>query len=129
MENSTEEKKKKIILVVEDDEIINIAYKKVLEDAGFETFFATTGDQACNMVKQQKFDLILLDIMLQGQKNGFDILQIIKQDEETKGIPVFVMTNLDTTHEKEALDMGAEKFFVKANTSLSQMVEEIKSFI
>ncbi|GIK84119.1 MAG: response regulator [Patescibacteria group bacterium] len=124
-----ETQKKKIILVVEDDEIINIAYKKALEDAGYETFFALTGDQGCNMAKQHRPNLILLDIMLQGQKNGFDVLQLLKSDDETKSIPVFVMTNLDSTHEKEALDMGATKFFVKASTSLTQIVEAINASI
>ncbi|MBP7842676.1 response regulator [Candidatus Woesebacteria bacterium] len=120
---------KKVILVVDDDEIINLAYKKALGDAGYETLFATTGDQCCNLVKQHNPSLVLLDIMLLGQKNGFDTLSILKNDENTKNIPVFVMTNLDTTHEKEAIDMGAARFFVKANTSLSQIVSEIKTFI
>ncbi len=119
---------KKVILVVDDDEIINLAYKKALEDAGYEALFASTGDQCCNLAKQHKPNLVLLDIMLQGQKNGFDTLSILKADDETKNIPVFVMTNLDATHEKEALEMGATRFFVKANTSLSQIITEIKAF-
>jgi len=118
---------KKVILVVEDDEIINLAYKKALEEAGFEAIFASTGEQGCNLVKLHKPNLILLDIMLQGKKNGFDVLSAIKSDQDTKEIPVFVMTNLDTTHEKEALEMGAAKFYVKANTSLLDMIKEIKS--
>lgn len=121
------EASKKIILVVEDDEIINLAYKEALENAGYTTVFATTGDQGCNLVKTQSPSLVLLDIMLQGQKNGFDVLTVLKSDEETKKIPVFVMTNLDNTHEKEALEMGADRFFVKANTPLSEIVDSIKS--
>lgn len=121
------ETSKKIILVVEDNEIINSAYKKALEAAGYTAIFATTGDQGCNLVKTHGPNLILLDIMLQGQKNGFDVLGILKSDEKTKKIPVFVMTNLDTSHEKEAIEMGAARFFVKANTSLTEIIEAIKS--
>ena len=120
---------KKVILVVEDDEIINIAYKKAFENAGMEAIFATTGEQCCSLVKQHTPDLILLDIMLRGQQNGFDVLNILKEDDDTKNIPVFVMTNLDNTHQKEALEMGANKFFVKANTSLSEIVKNIQEFI
>lgn len=121
------ETSKKIILVVEDDEIINLAYKKALENAGYTTVFATTGDQGCNLVKKQSPDLVLLDIMLQGQKNGFDVLNILKSDEKTKTIPIFVMTNLDDSHQKEALEMGADRFFVKANTPLSEIIDAVKS--
>lgn len=123
------EEMKKVILVVEDDEIINLAYKKALEAAGINSVFATTGDQACNLVKVHKPDLILLDIMLQGPKNGFDVLKILRDEEDTKAVPIFVMTNLDNTHEKEAMEMGATKFFVKANTSLVDIVNEIKNII
>lgn len=120
---------KKVILVVEDDEVINLAYKKALEAEGFETIFATSGEQCCNLVQQQKPDLILLDIMLGGQQNGFDVLSTLKEDNDTKDIPVFVMTNLDNTHKKEALEMGANKFFIKADTSLTETIKNIKEFI
>jgi CheY-like chemotaxis protein len=122
-------KNKKVILIVEDDEIINIAYKQALEGAGFNTIFATTGDQGCNLIKQHHPDLILIDIMLKGKLNGFDVLTTIKADDKTKDIPVFIMTNLDNSYEKEALDLGANKFFVKANVSLYEMIDEIRTII
>lgn len=120
---------KKIVLVVEDNENINSIYKKTLENAGFEVFFALTGNQCSNLIKQHKPNLVLLDIMLEGKKNGFDVLGTLKGDDKTKNIPIFVMTNLGENHKKEALDLGAARFFVKAHTSLLQIVEEIKKFI
>lgn len=128
MTEEKQEKLKKVILIVEDDEMINMAYKKSLEEAGFETIFSANGEQGCELVKMHKPNLILLDIMLHGKKNGFDFLTTVKSDDETKSVPIFVMTNLDNTHEKEALEMGADKFYVKANTSLTELIQEIKKF-
>lgn len=70
-------------------------------------------------------DLVLLDIMLPGGMNGFDVLEDLKRNQLTSSIPVIVLTNLDSERET-ALKIGAADYAVKANTSIEETVQKIK---
>ena len=62
------------ILVVEDDEAIRQLVSKVLGMAGYEVAQASTGDEAIKRIAEDKFDLIVLDLML-GAISGWDVLE------------------------------------------------------
>lgn len=78
------------------------------------------------MVEQELPDLVLLDIMLPGGLNGFDVLEQMKREETLRKIPVVILTNLDT-EEKTSKLIGADDYIIKANTSLAEIVAKIKS--
>jgi CRP/FNR family transcriptional regulator, polysaccharide utilization system transcription regulator len=117
----------KKILVIEDDHELQNDYKDVLESENFEVGQAYTGKEGVRMVSTFSPDLILLDIMLPQGLNGFDVLEIIKKNGSTQNIPVIILTNLDT-EEKQARQIGAVDYIVKASSSIDQVVAKIKKY-
>jgi DNA-binding response OmpR family regulator len=114
----------KKILVVEDEPTLQNLYLKALVNAGFDTAVATTGMEGFTKAKNNKPDLILLDIMLPGGKNGFDILQMLKSDQELKTVPVICMTNLDSERET-AISLGAIDYYVKSDMPILELVAKV----
>jgi len=120
--------KKKKVLVVEDDQGLRKLVAQKLRDAGVDAIEAETGQQALTLLKENKPNLVLLDIMLPGGMNGFDVLEQAKANPILKGIPIIVLTNLDT-EQKTALDIGAIDYIVKTNISLDEVILKIKNHL
>jgi DNA-binding response OmpR family regulator len=118
----------KKILVIEDDPTSQKIYHTKLLNEGFEVNVASNGSSGLTILAKNPPNLIVLDIMLVGNLNGFDILEKIKKDPKTKKIPVLVLTNL-STEEKVAKEIGAEEYLIKANTSIEEVVAKIKSIL
>ena len=88
----------KKILIIEDDNFLRILLSKKLRSEVYSILSAAEAVEAFNLLKSNKPDLILLDLLLPGV-DGFEILKKIRQTEETKNIPVIVFSNL--SEEKE----------------------------
>ena len=87
---------------------------------------AMDGEEGLRLVKLEKPDLILLDLIL-PKVHGFEVLKQLKDDKETKDIPIIVLTNLEGTGDVEkALELGATTYLVKANYSLEEVLQKIK---
>jgi len=115
----------KKVLIIEDDKGLVTIYQMKLSAGGYIVFEANTGSVGVSIAIEKKPDLILLDIMLPGGMNGFDVFEQLKQREETKKIPVIVLTNLDSERDT-ATNMGAVDYIVKADTSIDDLVEKVK---
>lgn len=115
------------ILIVEDDEILARMYQKKLEHEGFATQNAFSGEEGLKAVKNEKPDLILLDIMMPGI-DGFAVVKQLKADSDTKDIPIIILTNLGTSQifVDEAKMLGVNEYLVKYKTSASEVVTKIK---
>src|SRR5271166_5125967 len=84
------------ILVV-DDEPMNIELlKAILPAKDYEVVTASNGEQALAAVKEQRMDLILLDVMM-PQMNGFEVTRSLRAHEATKGVPIILITALSGT--------------------------------
>ncbi len=83
-----------LILIIEDEADTVIQYRAQLAQDGFEVITATSGDEGLSLAQSQSPALILLDIMLPGTINGFDILAALKQSSATCAIPTLALTNL-----------------------------------
>ncbi len=116
------------ILFIEDDAQLVELYTGVLEDEGFVVLTAQTGNVGLSLARDKKPDLIILDIMLPGGMNGFDVLEQLEKDVELKKIPVVVLTNLDT-EEKVAKEIGAKDYIVKAENDPKDVVQIIKKYL
>lgn len=116
------------ILLIEDDNLLQKLYESKLIDEGFEVMVVSEGKAGLALIKSQHFDLILLDIMLPGGINGFDILESLMRDPVFSKIPVIILTNLDS-EEKVAREIGAVDYFVKAKVPLTQIVDRIKEIL
>ncbi len=118
----------KTILLVEDDLDIQRVYGEKLKMEGYNIYLAVDPPHALQQVEQVKPDLILLDIMMPGKMNGFDMLEHLKADSRYKDIPVICLTNLDTEKD-QAMKVGAVDYLVKADTDLSTLASKIAQFI
>ncbi|MFH1180800.1 MAG: response regulator [bacterium] len=119
----------KKILLVEDDPFLIDIYKTKFKEAGFSVDVATAGDEGLRKLTEEKFDLIVLDIVL-PQVDGWEILKKIKENEQLKPIPLVILSNLGQRQEVEkGLALGAKKYLIKAHYTPSEIVEQIKKII
>lgn len=117
------------ILIVEDDSFINTTYHAKLTQEGFTSVQATTVQKAREALKAQTVDFILLDIMLPDE-SGLTFLKELKEDEKSKGIPVMVLSNMDTEETMEqARKLGAVEYMVKASKSPADIVQKIREYL
>src|SRR5476651_2183773 len=119
----------KSILVAEDDKFLANAYRIKLTKAGFEVHIARDGQEAVDVLKTLKPDLILLDLVM-PTKDGFTALEEIKANPSIKDIPVIIASNLG---QKEDLDkgmkLGAVDFIVKSDLSLENLIKKINTIL
>jgi len=113
------------VLIVEDDAAYQKILKDTLEKQHLEVIIASDGKQGIREIAKNRPDIILLDIVLPGDMNGFDVLEQLKADIKTRKIPVIVITNLGS-EEKVAKEIGTSFYFVKSETSIDQIVEKVK---
>ena len=97
------------ILIAEDEEPIANLIKINLRRAGYYCTWAADGEQAADLMDQEKFDLMLLDIMLPGI-NGYELMEYAR----TLELPVIFLTALGSTENKvKGLKMGADDYLTK----------------
>lgn len=118
--------KKPKILLVEDDKFISRAYSDGLGRAGFEVAVAYDGVEAIKKLQDDKPDIILLDLIM-PIKNGFEVLEEVKADDQLKDIPVLILSNLgQDTDIQKGKDLGAVDYLIKSNFSMTEVTEKIK---
>lgn len=101
------------ILAVDDDKHIADLLKVVLEQEGYKVVPVYGGQEALEKLKQMKPDLVLLDIQM-PKMNGWQVLEAIKQDENTKDIPVVMLTGMESDFDKETMKAkGVEDYIMK----------------
>lgn len=100
----------KKVLVVDDDKNICELLKLYLQKEGFEIYFAYDGSEAVTVAKEQKPDIIILDVMM-PVINGWEACKLIRQFTD---VPIIMLTALDTTENKvQGLNIGADDYIVK----------------
>ena len=101
------------LLVVDDNEMNRDMLGRRLERQGYRVTMAVDGQQALDIMSQQPFDLVLLDIMLPVM-NGYEVLEHLKADQALSSIPVIITTALDESDGKaKCLELGAEDYLTK----------------
>jgi len=119
------------ILLVEDDLFLSSLLKNRLLKEGFEVSLARDGDEALNLLKTNKPDLVLLDIIL-PKKSGFEVMEEIRQDPQMHGqeLPIIIISNLGQPEDiLRSQELGAVEYFIKAKTSIDELVQKIKEFL
>jgi DNA-binding response OmpR family regulator len=81
----------KRILVVDDDEHIRNLEKSILEGKGFDVTTASGGNEALEILKKERYDLVLLDVMM-PEVDGFTVCRKIKDDPRLREMPVIFLT-------------------------------------
>lgn len=116
----------KKIIVVEDDPLLLKALNIELLSNDFEVLSAKDGEAGLQLIRKEKPDLVLLDLVL-PKMHGFEVLKSLKNDKNTEEIPVIILSNLGQFSDiKKGLDLGAKDYYVKASTDLSELSGKIK---
>ncbi len=115
----------KRILIVEDDlpTIEALAFK--LSQRGIIVGTALDGEEAIKRIKREKYDLILLDLLL-PKKSGFEVLQELKNDGQSKNAKVIVLSNMgQEDNVRKAMELGASDYIVKSDININKLTERI----
>lgn len=115
------------VLFIDDDSPTLKIYKERFSEM-FDVLLAPTGMKGVNLAVKEKPNVIILDILLGANFNGYDVLKALRLHKELKKIPVIVLTNLES-QEKPAKDLGAVECFVKANISINVVGDIIKKYL
>lgn len=102
-------------------------YKTTLELAGFKVTLAIDGKVALARALHEPYDMIILDLML-PLVNGMDVLKVLGEKGILPKTPVVVFTNLPDELE-EAKKLGAREYFIKAEMTPDQLVEQVKKIL
>ena len=119
------------ILVVEDEDLLLQAIGKKLKICGLNPVMATSGEQALDYLQslEELPDVIWLDYHLQ-EMNGLDFLKLVKDHKEWSKIPVVIVSNsADEAKVHSMLALGAEKYILKAEYRLDDIIKTVKEFV
>jgi signal transduction histidine kinase/CheY-like chemotaxis protein len=104
---------RKTILVVDDIEVNRDLLTQILNSHGFEVFQACSGYEAIELFKKENFDLIFMDIKMNGL-DGLETIKIIRDNEKDKNIPIVAVSANVFNEDKEiAIKSGADDFLAK----------------
>lgn len=121
-------KLKKRVLLVEDEPLLIDLYRERFGEEEFNLDVAQDGNEALRSAGTLGADLILLDILLPGI-NGFEVLRRLKNNLDTRDIPVIVLTNLGSeqsdSDKQLAFSLGAVDYLVKSYHTPDEIVEII----
>lgn len=117
----------KRILLVEDEDFIRDLYFRQLTKEGFVVKTAIDGQTGMDALKNEAFDLLLLDIMLPGM-NGLQLLREFKTQNPNSKMTTILLTNLGQEAViKEGFELGAQAYLIKASYTPDQVVQEVKN--
>ena len=119
------------ILLVEDDPFLSSLLKNRLQKEKLEVVLARDGEEALNFLKSIKPDLILLDLIL-PKKSGFEVMEEMRSDPQIQSqeLPIIIISNLGQSEDiSRGQELGAIEYFIKAKTSIDELVEKIKGFL
>jgi len=129
----------KTILFIEDEPNLIDIYHLVFENHGYRFLSTADIDEAMIVCQAEKLTLILLDIILPKRtggivdiaaKQGFVFLEQVKKNPKTKGIPVVILTNLNTDADrKKARELGAIDYIVKADHLPEEIFKRVEIII
>jgi two-component system, cell cycle response regulator DivK len=123
-----ENEKPKRILVVEDHQLSSALLKQLLEVHGYQILETLEGLEAIDIARDEQPDLILMDIGL-PDISGFDATRLLKQDDQTKTIPIIAVTAFATPeYEKKGLESGCDAYIAKP-IALDNLLRTIESFL
>ncbi len=101
------------ILVVEDNLVNQRLHKKVIQAGGYQVTTADDGMEALELVEEQAFDLIVLDVMM-PKLDGYEICRCLRKNKRTAQVPILMLTALDSVENKiKGFEAGADDYLSK----------------
>ena len=116
---------KKKILIIDDDIDLVEAMRLTLENADFEVIDAQDGQKGLDKIEKEKPDLVLLDVMMETQDEGFHIAYQIRNNEETSDLPIIMLTAVGS-ETGFSFDKEKDEDFLPVNEFLEKPVNPDK---
>lgn len=114
------------VLIIDDDEDLVTVFSAALQNSGYEIASAFTAQDGLSKAKSDKPNVILLDQVLPDMA-GNDVLKTLKQQDETKNIPVILLSNFSQEElVKGAIDSGAVDYLFKYQVEPVDVVSKVK---
>jgi CheY-like chemotaxis protein len=119
----------KTILLIDDEPQAVAVFQTALSSAGYSALVANSGKKAWEVIKTNKIDLILLDMMMPDM-SGNDFIKMLRQEDQYKDIPIVILTNFGNEElVKEAISLGARDYILKYQASPVDFAEKIKILV
>ena len=119
------------ILLVEDDPMISEIYERKFSTAGFEVRIVVSGKVVLEILREEMFDLVLLDIVL-PQMNGIDVLEQLRDPKNgySSDLKVVMFSNLSEKDDRDrVVALGASGFISKTEFSPTELIAEVSRFL
>ncbi len=115
------------ILLVDDDQSLATIISTALEKEGYQTTVSYTGRDGLERAKSEMPNIILLDQVL-PDISGNQVLKELKMDEETKNVPVLMLSNFGQTEMvNQAINEGANDYILKYQVEVADIISKVKS--
>lgn len=117
------------ILIVDDEEKVRKLVEITLSIGKVKILQASSGEEGLTIARETKPDIILLDVMMPGGFDGFDVCKLLKEDSATKDIYIIMLTAKGQKADKEkGLASGADDYFVKPFSPM-ELMEKINKIL
>ena len=118
----------KKILIADDEQNIVISLEFLMKREGYEVSIANDGEEAVAMIRSERPDLVLLDVMM-PKKSGFEVCQEIKSDAALQSVRILMLTAKGRdTEVAKGLALGADAYMTKP-FSTKELVERVRSML
>ncbi|MDH5384448.1 MAG: response regulator [Candidatus Aminicenantes bacterium] len=118
----------KEILIVDDDKVILRTLEKILLSAGYSVIPLSLGREAIRIAKERSPDLIILDIMMPDMDGG-DVAFTLKNNPETKNIPIVFLSSLVTKREEQSSSKKHGIYFIAKPFERDELLKQIRKYL
>ena len=118
-----------LVLVVDDSSVTRTMVKGILESEGYRVQTASDGMQAWEMLRSRSFDLVVSDVNM-PEMSGFDLTEKVRSDRFLRGIPVILVTALDSLEDQaHGSRVGADAYITKGSFTDNTLLQTVRSFV
>lgn len=118
----------KKVMIVEDNELNMKLFRDLIEASGYETVRTRNGLEAMDLARQNRPDLILMDIQL-PEVSGLEVTKWLKDDEELHAIPVIAVTAFAMKGDEDRIRQGGCEGYISKPISVPDFIQTIKSYL
>jgi two-component system cell cycle response regulator DivK len=118
----------KTVLIVEDNELNMKLFHDLLDAHGYRTLQTRNGMDALRLARDQRPDLILMDIQL-PEVSGLEVTKWLKEDDELRQIPVVAVTAFAMKGDEERIRQGGCEAYISKPISVGTLIDTVRRFI
>jgi CheY-like chemotaxis protein len=114
---------KRKILIIDDDADLSDSLKAILERAGYTATTAANRTQGMEQIKAERPDLIVLDVMMETWRDGFEMSRELKADPQMRGTPILMLTSIEEKTGVEFKSSAGDPTWLPVDGFLDKPVE------